>query len=308
MAWSKDGDKLASGAADGSIKIWFMDKIASSIASSSRISGNVSIELTNGSHSRNVNQVQWSPLNQNVLASCSNDKSVKIWNISSGEHLNILTEVENLILCWHPTKPILVVGTKDDRILFYEFNDIATSSSSPNLIETLKFSCEVNEISWSSDGNDLAVALGNGNCDIFRVYGKVEKIKSLKAHTADCFTVRFKGSNLLALGSSDAQITLWRNYTCFRVLNRMEWPIRTVDFSHDGEFLAVGSEDPFIAVEHLNSNSLVAKIPTTSNKSSGVPVNSVTWHPNKHILAFATSEVDDRTGKATGTIKLFGLG
>ena len=311
MAWSGEGDKLASGSADGSIKIWFMDKIASligSAASSSRISESVSLELSTGSqNNRNVNQLQWSPLNSSILASCSSDKCVKIWSVSSKGHSNILSipvEIEILTLCWHPLKRILTVGSKDDQIFFYEFD---SDFSKSNLIESLKLSCDINDISWSADGKDLAVALGNANCDIFRIKEDktVERIKSLKAHTADC-------SDLLALGSSDAQITLWRNYGCFRVLNRMEWPIRCIDFSHDGQFLAVGSEDPFIAIEHVNSPTLIAKVPTTtanskSITSSGVPVNSVTWHPNKHILAFATSEVDDRTGKATGTIKLFGL-
>lgn len=315
MAWSNDGEKLASGSADGSIRIWFMDKIASSIASissssSSRVSGNVSTELSSiGSHNRNINQLQWSPLDPSVLASCSNDKTVKIWR-EQENILTISTDVENLTLSWHPFKPILAVGTKDNQILFYQFDFQFKKSI---LLESLKFSSEVNEISFSSDGKDLAIALGNSNCDIFRFNeeGKIEKFKSLRAHTSDCFTVRFKGNDLLAVGSSDAQITLWRKYDCFRVINRMEWPIRTLDFSHDGEFLAIGTEDPFIAIEHVNSSSLIAKIPTLNSKNNtssvGIPINSVTWHPNKHILAFAASEVDDRTGKATGAIKLFGL-
>lgn len=327
MDWCKDGEKLASGAADGSIKIWFMDRIASALTgstSSSRISGNVSVDLSTSSsqHSRSVNQLQWCPWNFNALASCSHDKTVKIWDVSGLDCLNICTEIENLSLCWHPSRPILTVGTKDDRILFYEFNEKDNFRTTPPvLIKTLQLqesSCEINDISWSADGKHLAVALGSSNCEIFGLTEdfEIERVKSLKAHTADCFTVRHSkssSSNLLALGSSDAQITLWRNYNCFRVLNRMEWPIRTCDFSYDGEFLAVGSEDPFIAIEHVNSNSsasnnsLVAKIYTTNTKNSGVPVNSVTWHPSKHILAFATSEVDDRTGKAIGSIKLFGL-
>ena len=124
------------------------------------------------------------------------------------------------------------------------------------------------------------------------------------------------GNDLLAVGSSDSQISLWsrdaqdKKLSCFRVLNRMEWPIRTISFNHEAEFLAVGSEDPFIALEHIKTGALIAKIPTgkaSSESRAGIPINSVTWHPNKNILAFAGSEVDDRTGKATGSIKLFGI-
>lgn len=322
MAWSEDGEKLASGSADGSIRIWSMEKIAASIVQSSnndksnKVSSSVGVELSGGGHTRNVNQLQWCPFSSNVLASCSNDKSVKVWDISQN-HPNILTiqsEIEILTLCWHPLKPILAVGTKDDRILFYLLSDKFLTA---NLSETLKFSCEVNEISWSADGKDLAVALGLGIVEIYRFASdSIEKIEVLKAHTADCFCVRFKGNDLLAVGSSDSQTTLWSrsssndDFLCFRVLNRMEWPIRTLSFSHDNEFLAVGSEDPFIAIEHIKTGSLVAKVSTgkaSSEAKAGIPINSVAWHPSKHILAFAGSEVDDRTGKPTGSIKLFGL-
>lgn len=302
---------MASGSSDGSIRIWSMEKIATALGKEKNKMTNNSLSQELGQHTKNVNQVQWCPFDPNVLASCSNDKTVKIWDASQSPSnvLTIQTEIEILTLSWHPLKLILSVGTKDDKILFYHFE--TGNFSSTNLIETLKFNSEVNEVSWSADGNDLAVALGIGNVEIYRNF---EKIQSLKVHTADCFCVRFKGNDLLAVGSSDSQISLWSRdssgYSCFRVLNRMEWPIRTLSFSHDAQFLAVGSEDPFIAIEHIQTGSLVAKINTgkiTSDAKTGIPINSVTWHPNKHILAFAGSEVDDRTGKATGSIKLFGL-
>lgn len=296
-----------------------MEKIASALAVESgkntklaNISQSQEISIS-GHHTKSVNQLQWCPLNSNFLASCSNDKTFKIWDISQTPS-NILTiqlEVEILTLSWHPLKPILGLGTKDDKILFYNFD---TSFSSVNLLETLKFGSEVNEMSWSEDGNDLAVALGIGSVEIYRNFAKIQ---SLKVHTADCFCVRFKGNDLLAVGSSDSQISLWSRDTnsdleffCFRILNRMEWPIRSLSFSHDSQFLAVGSEDSFIGVEHIQSGTLVAKInpgKVSSDSKTGIPINSVTWHPNKQILAFAGSEVDDRTGKATGAIKLFGL-
>lgn len=316
MTWSEDGERLASGSSDGSIRIWFMEKVASSLISSkattsnSKITGNVSIEIINGT--RNVNQLQFCPLDQNLLASASTDKSVKIWDISNCDSpkmlLSISTEIENLTLNWHPLKPILSVGTKDDRVLFYDL-----TGNDAKMFESLKFSSEVNDISWSSDGKDLALALGNGTVEIFREF---QRIKILKAHTSDCFCVRFMGSDLLAVGSSDAQTSIWsrsqvdKEFTCFRVFNRMEWPVRTISFNYDSNFLAVGSEDPFIAIEHIKTGALVAKIPTgkaSSESRAGIPINAVTWHPNKNILAFSGTEVDDRTGKATGSIKLFGL-
>jgi THO complex subunit 3 len=305
-----------------------MDKIASALKNGSRSSSltasasSLSIELAG--HEKNVNQLSWYSLGaQDILASASSDKTVKLWPLSTAAEetpsvclLSILTGSENLAITWHPLMLLLVIGTKDDRVLFYKIND---TLSQAELVKTLEFSVEVNELSWSADGLDLSISFGNGQVEIYRFspdHKSLDKFRSIKLHTADSYCVQFKGVDLMAIGSSDSQVSLWsrrHDYTCFRVLNRMEWPIRSLSFSHDEQFLAVASEDPFIAIEHIYSGALVAKIPTGKSVSSGsksnigVPINSVSWHPSKHILAFAGSEVDDRTGKPTGAIKLFGL-
>ena len=327
LSWSKGGEKLASASADGSIRIWHMDKIATALSQNvndknGKVSGltgtALSVELTG--HGRNVNQVAWCPFNPNILASSSSDKTIKIWDTSLASNssnancciLTINTEIENLNLTWHPLKPVIAVGTKDDKVIIHQliFSDKNDLKPSVIVIETLKFGSEVYELSWSADGIDLAVSLGSGNVEIYRQY---KKFRSIKAHTADCYCVSFKGDDLLAIGSSDAQVTIWlrkQDYTCFRVFNIMEWPIRSISFSHDGEFLAISSEDHFIAIEHIKTGVLVSKLLTGKaniGAKAGIPINCVSWHPNKHILAFAGDEIDDRTGKSTGTVKLFGL-
>ena len=53
-----------------------------------------------------------------------------------------------------------------------------------------------------------------------------------------------------ATGSADAIVGIWdaNELICARTVSRMEWHIRTLSFSYDGQLLAIGSEDPVIDI------------------------------------------------------------
>ena len=53
-----------------------------------------------------------------------------------------------------------------------------------------------------------------------------------------------------ATGSADAIVGIWdaNELICARTVSRMEWQIRTLSFSYDGQLLAIGSEDPVIDI------------------------------------------------------------
>lgn len=87
----------------------------------------------------------------------------------------------------------------------------------------------------------------------------------------------------------------------------LSYPPRSLSFSHDGEFLAAGGEDSFLAVSptcpqvldsvHTASDPNAAdvfKIPTKA------AVNCLAWHPSKFYLAFAGDERD-------GTVRIWGM-
>ena len=217
---------------------------------------------------------------------------------------------EILTATWHPTKPLIFFGTKSDQVFIYSLSDDLRTLSAQ---QTLQFKYEVNDLNCSPAGL-LAVALGDGSVSLFAEGsdGKgFTKLESLSIHTADCYCVRFSPSgDSLCTGGADAQVTIWnateRPFVPLRCLNRMEWPIRSLAFNHDASFLAVGTEDTFVALEDVKSGQLVAKF-ATSRGNRGVPINCIAWHPTRNIFAFAGEDVDDRTGRFTGAIRLIGL-
>ena len=83
---------------------------------------------------------------------------------------------------------------------------------------------------------------------------------------------------------------------------RLEWPVRTLSFSHDGCMLASGSEDLVIDVSHVATGERIVQIPVET------PTFTVAWHPRVPLLAYAC---DDKEGtnldRDAGTVKLYGI-
>jgi len=75
MAFSPDGETLASGSSDNSIKLW-------------NVSTGRELKTLTG-HSGKVKSVSFSP-NGEILASGSSDNSIKLWNVSTGQELKPL--------------------------------------------------------------------------------------------------------------------------------------------------------------------------------------------------------------------------
>jgi WD40 repeat protein len=104
VAFSPDGQTLATGGQDKKIKIW-------------NLQNGKSIRTLAG-HSGGVNCVAFSPDGQ-TLASGSFDKKIKIWNLENEELLNTLTNSRLDVvysLAFSPNGSMLVSGDNDKRI------------------------------------------------------------------------------------------------------------------------------------------------------------------------------------------------
>lgn len=77
----------------------------------------------------------------------------------------------------------------------------------------------------------------------------------------------------------------------------LSYPPRSLSYSHDGEFLAAGGEDPFIWIGSTQDGSTIHKLPVTGT------INALAWSPARHLLAYAGEE---RAGNE-GTIRIWGL-
>ena len=193
------------------------------------------------------------------------------------------------------------MGDKDDNISIIE-----TRKSKP--LKNIKFAFEVNEMAWDLSGKQVFLTTGGGTVEVFSYEqmlkpGPAESARTLHAHTANCYCIEFSPSGeYFAVGGADALVSLWhlQELVCMRTFGRLEWPVRTVSFSHDSAFIASGSEDPQVDIADVETSRQVHSIPCSA------PMNSVSWHPTRHLLAYAGDD-KNKSGQDEGSLRVFGF-
>ena len=142
-------------------------------------------------------------------------------------------------------------------------------------------------------------------------YPSLEPVFQLPAHTAHCICLKFTPDRkFFATGGADALINIFDSseLACVNSYSRLEWPVRTLSFNHDGRLLASGSEDLVIDIAYVATGEKVATI-----SCNAFPF-CVAWHPSENLLAFVTDDKKHsgdkhsrESEKSAGCVKLFGL-
>ena len=75
---------------------------------------------------------------------------------------------------------------------------------------------------------------------------------TIKCTTKKCFFSPC--GKWFAVGGADAIVSIWDAYEYIpvRTISRLEWPVRTLSFSHNGKLLAAASEDHVIDISHVS--------------------------------------------------------
>merc|ERR1712020_261303 len=94
-------------------------------------------------------------------------------------------------------------------------------------------------------GNSDLFFLTNGQgCVHVHTYPEMELEHVLQAHPANCICIEFDPTGkYFAVGSADALVSLWdvNELAWVRTFSYLEWPVRTISFSHDGKLIAMAS-------------------------------------------------------------------
>ncbi|KAJ9585200.1 hypothetical protein L9F63_003003 [Diploptera punctata] len=229
-------------------------------------------EFTFRGHGGSVDQLCWHASNADLLSTASGDKSVRIWDARSQKcAATIITKGENINITWSPDGNTIAVGNKEDLVTFID-------------TRTHKIKAEDNSI---------------------LNYPDLELQHILKAHPGTCICIEFDPTGrYFATGSADALVSLWDvdELACLRTFSRLDWPVRTISFSHDGRLLASASEDLVIDVGEVETGEKVVDIPVEA------ATFTVAWHPSQYLLAYACDDKDSYDRKRdAGSLKVFGF-
>ncbi|MBD2772943.1 AAA-like domain-containing protein [Iningainema tapete] len=277
IAFSPDGQRLASASRDNTIKIW-------------NLKGN--LEKTLEGHSDGVLAVAFSKDGQKIVSG-SADKTIKLWNINGTELLTLRghrssvhriaispdgsfiasTGMENIVRIWKPENQLqttLTAGSGSIRSVAISPDNLALATA--NLDQTVKL--------WRRDGTLL---------------------RTLRGHDAPVFAVAFSPTpptprisggegGLIATGSLDQTVKLWRkDGTLLQTLRGHDAAVFAVAFSPnpptEGGLIATASGDNTVKLWRVNDGKLL-----TTLKGHSSVVWGVAFSPDGQIIASASED------------------
>ena len=280
IAYSPNGSRLAVATRIG---IWLYDTHTST-----------EVALFTG-HTEAVISVSFSP-DGSMLASGSSDKTVRLWEVATGEHLHTLTGHSRFVLnvTFSPDGATLASGGWDGTIRLWE---VATG----RYLRVFRgHTSYVLNLAFSPDGQTLASGSQDATVRLWEV-ATGKHLRTLERHSRSVSSVAFSpNGQILASGSWDGNIHLWEAATG-KHLRRLRWtPVgRSVSFSPDGRTLASASEDGTVRLWEV----------TTGNRLDAFEghtgyVKSVSFSPDGGTLASASEDETVRLWEVTTGVLL----
>ncbi|MEE3371248.1 MAG: hypothetical protein VX346_18080, partial [Planctomycetota bacterium] len=160
--------------------------------------------LTIKGHAAQVNSVSFSP-DGIRLASASGDKTVKVWDVATGQEMLTLKGHNDVVLSvsFSPDGTKLASASIDKTVKVW---DAATGQE----LLTLKGHNDfVLSVSFSTDGKRLASASADRTLKVWEA-ATGQELLTLKGHDANVYSVSFSpDGKRLASGSNDGTVKLW---------------------------------------------------------------------------------------------------
>ncbi|BBD53829.1 WD-40 repeat-containing protein [Planktothrix agardhii NIES-204] len=251
------------------------------------IVSNVAAPNTLGGHAQGVYGVSFSP-DGKFLATGSADRTVKLWDASTGKEIKTLSGHINSVkaVSFSPDGKLLATGSEDKTVKLW-------NTTTWEEIKTLTGRSSVHAVSFSPDSKLLATGSADSMVKLWDV-STGKEIKTLTRPTDGVYGVSFSpDGKLLATGSADSMVKLWDVSTGkeIKTLTGHTHLVYGVSFSPDGKFLATGSADNTVKLWDVSTGKEIKTL--TGHTHS---VNAVSFSPDGKFLA---------TGSADNTVKLW---
>ena len=288
VASDPQGEMLASGSADKTVKLWE--------ASSGKL-----LRTLEG-HKGAVWSVAFDPQGE-TLASGSDDKTVKLWDVRCGKLLRTLEGHQSRVygVVFSPqSKTLASSGYQDCRVYLWKVGGKLhhTLESHQGFVTDVAFDPQGDTL--ASGSNDKTVRLWDARS------GKL--LRTLKGHGNTIRRLAFDPQGgTLASGSDDHTVRLWdaRSGKLLRTLEGHTGRVEGIAFSPDGRLLTSKSDDHTICLWSCETWETVAVIPEPTRGFLWIP--ALAFHPTLPLLAAAGSEPDTPDHERSRLIHLWEL-
>jgi WD40 repeat protein len=281
LAFSPNGDFLATGGIDCTVDIWQVETgeclrslkghLQPIICLTFAPPRAAELELTNTPEPS-------IPL----LATGSQDCTIRLWNISSGQCVKTLKGHPNGVwsVAFHPSGDLLVSGSNDSTVKLW-------NPQTGQSLRTLKgYSTGIKSLAFSPDGQCLVSSGDNKKINLWSLSAG-ECLRSVEGHSSWVWSVVFSpNGQLLASSSNDNTIKLWQTST-WKPLKTLQGHLSlvfAVDFSPDGRILASASDDTTVRLWDVQTGECLKILP------QGGRVWTVKFSPDGQTLACANGE------------------
>ncbi|RMD87215.1 MAG: hypothetical protein D6813_13860 [Calditrichaeota bacterium] len=276
LAFNPEGNILASGSWDNTIKLWEVE------------SGKELYTLKG--HFSSVYSVTFSPYGR-ILASGSEDNTIKLWDVVRGQELRTLSGHRNSVywVAFSPDGKIIASGDFDNIIKMWDV-------TSGREIHTLRGHRDrVYSVAFSPDGRILASGSDDSTIKLWDVVSGRE-MRSLSGNRFDISSIAFNPEgNIIGSGGGDGIIMLWNvtNGQVIRTLRVHTNSVNCIAFSPGGTAIASGSNDKTIKICEISSGRELCTI--TGHTGA---IYSIAFSPMENILA---------SGSYDHTIKIWNI-
>jgi WD40 repeat protein len=291
LAFSSDGQTLASASANGTIQLWQEDTIAP-------------VQTLEG-HEGRVHRVMFSP-DDRIVASVSEDGSVRLWQRNNDSWQNPVTP---MVLRGHqapvyrvqfsPNGQTIATAGADDTIRLW-------TTADGTLLDSLEgHQDEVLSIEFSSDGRTLVSASRDKTIRFWKIDSSIHVLP----HANRVYDVSFTSDGMAMASSGQDTIRLWRTSNGTPLLDepiRLAGAISSIRFaptggmtSLEGQLLAATGQDGTInlwTIDRTTSGYRARQIAGQKDFKHEKEVNSLSFSPDGQLLASAGAD---------GTIKVW---
>lgn len=297
VEFNSDGQKLASAGKDKTVLLWNLQ--GDILASLTGHCEGLSPELFDYC---NIHDLSFNPQDDNILASGSSDRTIKIWNLQQQQEIRTLKghNEEVLTVIFSPDGEVVASGSRDDTVKIWGFQD-------GSLLNTLVgHQNDVWSVDFTPDSQTIVSASADTTVKLWSRSYTPEARNVVNASEAAIWSLSFTpDSKAIATAGNDSLVKMWDVNAS--VETALLWKLEGLGQPRDMNWVSVSPylNSPMVATGGADNTirlwdmdgSAIATL-----KGHGEPVSVVAFSPTENILASASSDKTVRLWNQNGDI------
>ncbi|KAF9361944.1 hypothetical protein BGX26_009400 [Mortierella sp. AD094] len=302
LAFSESDDRLASGSKNGEVRVW--DVETGDCVRTLQCDGEIRVWDAEGVETFHfpgeiLDIVAYSP-NGFRVASGSKDNIVRLWDVETDKHLQILQGHDRRVYCatYSPNQGQIASGSVDNTVRLWS---VATGKC----VHILEGHGEyVLSVAYSPDGGQIASGGFSGVIKLWNVETG-NCVHTLHGHSNFVNTIMYSPNGVqIASGGMDQTVRLWNVETgdCVHTLNGHNSTVTSIKYSPKGDQICSTSSDRTVRLWHVETGNFSPNL-----QGHNASVNAVAYSPNGEKIASGSLDTtvrlwDVETGNCLHTL------